>query len=106
MIDNINEKLPTECTNITEVRHEIDNIDSTIIKLLAKRFKYVKEVVKYKDGTAKGIEATDRRMAVIKSRKEWAEQVGFNSDIIEKIYNDLIDFFIDEEKNIANSQAV
>lgn len=96
-------KQPQECTNITEVRNEIDNIDSKIIKLLSTRFDYVREVVKYKDNTAAGIEASDRRAAVITSRRKWAEEAGIDPDVIENIYNTLIEYFIAEEKKIMNN---
>lgn len=97
---NINGKLPLECTDISEVRNEIDNIDKEIIRLLATRFEYVKEVVKYKDGTAKGIEAADRKAAVFRTRREWAEQNGLNPDVIEDIYTKLVQYFIEEEKKL------
>lgn len=103
MCDNNKRKLPQECTNITEVRNEIDRIDTEIINLLSQRFGYVREVVKYKDNTAEGIEATDRRQAVIDSRRSWAENSGINPDVIEHIYNTLIDYFIEEEKKIVHS---
>lgn len=103
MTDNNNRKLPHECTNIAEVRNEIDNIDSEIINLLSTRFGYVREVVKYKEKTNSGIEATDRRTAVISSRREWAEEAGINPDVIESIYNTLIDYFIVEEKKIMQN---
>ena len=89
-----------ECTTITEVRNEIDNIDSEIIKLLSTRFGYVREVVKYKENTDSGIEATDRRAAVIASRRQWAKEAGLSPDVIENIYNTLIDYFIEEEKKL------
>lgn len=102
MANNINEKLPLECSNITEVRNEIDNIDKEIIRLLSVRFGYVREVVKYKENTSDGIEAADRRAAVISSRREWAEAQGLNPDVIEDMYNRLINYFIEEEKKIIN----
>lgn len=101
MDDNNSTKLPHECSDIAEVRDEIDRIDSQIIQLLSTRFGYVREVVKYKDNTATGIEATDRRAAVIASRRKWAEEASLNPDVIENIYNTLIDYFIDEEKKLA-----
>lgn len=97
MVDS-KRKLPGECTNINEVRNEIDNIDFDLIKLLSNRFGYVREVVKYKENTNDGIEASDRRAAVIASRRKWAEEAGINPDVIENIYNTLIDYFITEEK--------
>lgn len=100
MAHNINEKLPHECTNINEVRQEIDNIDYEIIRLLATRFGYVREVVKYKEKNDSSIEAPDRRAAVLKSRSEWAEKVGLAPDVVEEIYNRLIDYYIEEEKKL------
>ncbi|MCQ2959949.1 MAG: chorismate mutase [Bacteroidales bacterium] len=99
---NITQKKPSECTNITEVRNEIDNIDKVVIALLKERFQYVKEVVKYKEKTAASIEASDRREAVIVQRRQWAEENGLNPDVIEEIYKRLIQYFIDEEKKIIN----
>ncbi|MBQ0060423.1 MAG: chorismate mutase [Bacteroidales bacterium] len=99
MVDS-KRKLPGECTNINEVRNEIDNIDFDLIKLLSNRFGYVREVVKYKENTNDGIEASDRRAAVIASRRKWAEEAGVNPDVIENIYNTLIDYFITEEKKL------
>ena len=103
MVDNNKRRLPQECTNVTEVRNEIDKIDSDIIKLLSTRFGYVREVVKYKENTNTGIEASGRRAEVIASRRKWAEEAGISPDVIESIYNTLIDYFIIEEKKIMNN---
>lgn len=100
MKDNRPRKLPQECTHITEVRNEIDHIDFDIIQLLSTRFDYVREVVKYKENTHSSIEATDRRAAVIASRRQWAEEAGLSPDVIEHIYNTLIEYFIEEEKKL------
>lgn len=100
MIENVNVKLPHECTDISEVRQEIDHIDFQIIQLLSTRLNYVREVVKYKDGTPDGIEASDRKAAVINSRREWAQQAGIGPDVIEDIYQRLIAYCIEEEKKL------
>lgn len=98
MIQEINKKLPVECSDITEVRNEIDVIDKEIIRLLSTRLSYVREVVKFKDGTPEGIEAPNRRNEVLETRRQWAEEDGLDPSVIEDIYNRLIDYFIDEEK--------
>lgn len=99
---DINKNSPSQCACIEEVRSEIDSIDQAIIRLLSKRFEYVKEVVKYKDGTPEGIEAPDRRQAVLSSRRRWAEEQGLCPDTVEDIYDRLIQYFINEEKKINN----
>lgn len=92
---------PEECKNISDVRNEIDRIDQEIIHLLSVRSEYVREVVKYKEATAEGIEATDRRAAVLQTRREWAVQAGLSPDVIEEIYDRLVSYFIDEEKKLV-----
>mgnify|MGYP003291450895 CR=1 FL=1 len=101
----VNEKLPQECSNIDEVRHEIDNIDSEIIRLLSVRSSYVSEVAKYKQQTGKSVEAPQRRATVISSRREWAEKAGFSPDVIEQIYNTIIEYYIEEEKKIISNTS-
>lgn len=93
-------KTPSECTDITEVRAEIDHIDQAIIELIGQRFGYVKEVVKYKDRTAKAIEANDRRESMKIDRRVWAEQNGLSADVIERMYDMLVEYFIAEEKKL------
>lgn len=102
MEPHVTTRQPSECTNISEVRNEIDNIDRAILELLANRFEYVKEVVKYKAKTAESIVATDRRDAVLKERRQWASELGLDPDVIEGIYSSLIQYFINEEKKIIN----
>lgn len=92
--------MPNECTCIEDVRNEIDSIDREIIQLLATRLGYVREVVKYKENTHKAIEANDRRLAVLNTRREWAEEQGLNPDVVESIYDALIKYFIEEEKKL------
>lgn len=100
MVTDVNCKRPEECTNITEVRNEIDRIDDTIIELLSNRLQYVKEVVKYKGNSQDSIVAEDRRRAVLAGRRKWAEERGLDPDVIEDIYDRLIKYFISEEMKI------
>ena len=98
----VNDRLPSDCTSIEEVRQEIDNIDKVVIKLLRERFEYVKAVVRYKEKTASSIEASDRRAAVLSERRRLAEEAGLDPDVIEEIYARLISYFIEEEKKLIN----
>lgn len=100
MANSINGRLPEECSNIAEVRGEIDNIDREIIRLIGVRFDYVREVVKYKTATASGVEASGRRQEVLDTRRQWAQENGLDPDVVEDIYVRLVQYFIDEEKKI------
>jgi isochorismate pyruvate lyase len=95
-------KQPFECKSIVDIRCEIDRIDKEIINRLCERFRYVKEVVKFKTGTTDSIIAKERYDCVIKQRGQWAEENGLDNKVIEEVYTLLLDYFIEEEMKIAN----
>jgi len=78
-----NMKTPEECENLAEIRREIDRLDQHLIGTLAERFK--------------------RRWRILSSQSElaqrrlWAEQQGLNPQVVEKLFNDLVKYFIAEE---------
>ena len=91
-------KMPDKCTNIQEIRTEIDEIDRQVIASFAKRFAYVKAASKFKTD-ATSVRAKERFVAMLEQRRIWAQEDGLNPDVIEKIYRDLITYFIEEELN-------
>ena len=94
---------PSEhCSTIEEVREAIDKIDKSIIELLGQRFEYVKEITRFKKPDQDSIVAQQRFDEVIATRRKLAEQCGLNPDIIETIYRELLEHFIDEELKLFN----
>ena len=89
-------KVPEECLDIQDIRKEIDAIDREVIKLLGKRFAYVKAAAKFKRN-ADSVKAMNRFNVMLQQRRIWAEEVGLNPDAIEKLYRDLVGYFIEEE---------
>ncbi len=96
-------KKAVDCSNIEEIREQIDLIDNKIIEAIALRFEFVKEVVKYKKPNADSIKALDRYNLVIAKRREWAQEKGLDADVIEKVYKTLIDYFIAQEMKIITN---
>jgi len=94
-------KQPDKCENIEEIREAIDNIDKEIIRLIGRRFGYVKEIVKFKNKDRDSIVDKDRYNEVIENRRKLAVENGLNPDLIENIYKNLIDHFINKEIEIA-----
>jgi isochorismate pyruvate lyase len=89
-------KAPEECLDIQEIRQGIDAIDREVINLLGKRFAYVKAAAQFKT-SSDGVKAVDRFNAMLQQRRVWAEEVELNPDAIEKLYRDLVGYFIEEE---------
>ncbi|MGL4621125.1 isochorismate lyase [Chroococcidiopsis sp.] len=85
-----------ECVDIEEIRREIDAIDREVIELLGQRFAYVKAAAQFKKN-ADGVKAVDRFNSMLEQRRIWAEEFGLNPDAIEKLYRDLVGYFIEEE---------
>jgi len=89
-------KLAATCENLQEIRQEIDAIDQTIIRLLGQRYEYVQAAAKFKT-SAQTVNAEERVKAMMQQRRVWAEEAGISPDIVEKIYTELVQYFIQEE---------
>ncbi|MEK0180777.1 MAG: isochorismate lyase [Oscillatoriales cyanobacterium] len=97
-------KAPNECVNILEVREEIDLIDREVIDALSKRFQYVIAAARFKTSEA-SVKAPDRFYAMLQQRREWAQEAGLNADVVEKLYRDLVNHFIEEEMKHYKSDS-
>lgn len=94
------------CTNLNEVRVEIDLLDEQIIALLAQREGYVLQAAKFKrDEDA--VKAPDRVEQVIQKVRHKAQMHGANPEIVEVVYRNMIQAFITQElsehKRIADA---
>ncbi|NOZ83287.1 MAG: chorismate mutase [Epsilonproteobacteria bacterium] len=84
------------CTNITDIRTAIDEIDNSIVQLISKRSEYVKEASRFKKDE-NAVKDPNRVAKVIASKKELALKYGASPKLIGNIYKMMIDFFIKEE---------
>lgn len=89
-------KSPEQCESMTDIRAEIDRLDRQVLALLGQRFAYVKAASKFKTSETT-VRAPERLQAMLQQRRAWAEEEGLNADAIEKIYQDLVHHFINEE---------
>ncbi|WP_261425731.1 isochorismate lyase [Serratia proteamaculans] len=87
---------PQDCANMNDIRAEIDMMDESIIKLIAQRFAYVKAAAKFKT-SPDAVRAKERLEAMLLQRRVWADEQGLSPEVIEKMYRDLVNYFISEE---------
>src|SRR3989339_2256879 len=92
----IHEKEPEQCAGMPDIRAEIARIDQAVIALLGKRFRYVRAAAPFKTDAA-AVRAPERFAAMLAQRRVWAEQQGLSAEVIEKMYRDLVAYFIAEE---------
>ena len=97
-------KPPGECSSMEEIREAIDEIDHEIVAAIGRRFEYVKAIMRFKS-TADDVRAPQRYQAVLQQRREWATEEGLDPDVIEKLYRNLIDYFIAHEMTILKAFA-
>lgn len=96
---------PNACKDMTDIRQEIDLLDQTIIGLIGKRYQYVQAAAKFKTSAA-AVRAPERFRAMLQQRRDWAEAVGLDPNVIEKLYHDLVSHFIEEEMKHWQAQAI
>jgi len=89
-------KTPEQCESMVDIRAEIDRLDRQVVALLGQRFAYVKAASKFKTSETT-VRAPERLQAMLQQRRVWAEAEGLDADVIEKMYQDLVNHFINEE---------
>jgi isochorismate pyruvate lyase len=87
---------PENCSDMEDIRVEIDSMDRDVIAILGKRFEYVKAAAKFKTSET-SVHAPERFKSMLEQRRVWASAEGLNPDVIEKMYRDLVNHFIQEE---------
>ena len=85
-----------KCSNLSEVRANIDRIDDEIIKLIAERSEYVAQASAFKKNE-NGVKAPARVEQVISKVRAKAGDYGADADMVEALYREMISRFIDME---------
>lgn len=87
---------PENCADMNEIRAEIDALDQEVIHLLSQRFGYVKSASKFKKNPDQ-VQAKTRFESMLAQRRVWAENAGLGPEVIEKMFRDLVTWFIAQE---------
>ena len=89
-------KAPEACENLNDIRAGIDFYDRQIFESLKKRLGYVKAAAQFKTNE-QDIPAPERVAAMIDERREWAIEGGFDVDFVEKLYEQIIHWNIQQQ---------
>ncbi|MCD4761303.1 chorismate mutase [bacterium] len=85
VMENKNNKLPTE---IIKIREQINAADRQIINALALRANLIKKISKYKN--IRQIRDIKREVEIIENVSLWAEKKGLNVKLIQKLYTGML----------------
>ena len=84
------------CKTLEEVRSEVDKIDEELVKLIAKRSKYVKQAAKFKDSVEE-IKSDERIDDVLNHVRHLAATLGISPNLVADIFKILIDKMVEME---------
>lgn len=88
--------MDTRCTSLDEVRQRIDEIDRSLVLLLAKRGNLVTQAASFKK-TTDDVRAPARVEQVIAKVRKMASETGASPAVVEQVYRAMIAAFIAEE---------
>ncbi|MEI6731972.1 MAG: chorismate mutase [archaeon] len=87
--------------SIEEIRKRIDELDTSILESLAKRFSLLDDLTEYKLKNNLPIRLLDREQALIKEKIGKARNLGLNND---KFIADMFQSIIDESSRIQEEK--
>ncbi len=85
-----------KCRTLEEAREKIDKVDEEIVKLIAQRNDYIKQIAHFKTSVDE-IKAEDRIEDVISSVREQAISLGLSPNLINELYVKMIDAMVESE---------
>ena len=95
---------PKECTDLSQVRVEIDRVDTALIDLIAERFGYVERAWQIKLGLGQEANVPWRNQQVIDKVRARADARGLPPDLAEALWRQMIGWFIQYEEEKLNNE--
>ena len=93
-MSNISE--PADCTDMTQVRAGVDDVDRQLVVLLARRFGYMDAAARIKP--TREVVRDEWRKADVKAKVDAAAaQAGVDRELVARLYEDLIETSIAHE---------
>jgi len=84
------------CSTLEEARKKIDEVDAEIIKLIAKRNDYIKQIAHFKTSVDE-VKAQERINDVISRARQQAIDLGLSPNLINDLYVRMIDGMVESE---------
>ncbi len=99
----MSQRKPQDCSGMSEVRAEIDRIDTALVDLIAERFEFVDRAWQLK--TSPGDAYVPWRIQqVIDKVKARAEQRGLPRELAEALWRQMIGWFVQYEEEKLRRQ--
>jgi isochorismate pyruvate lyase len=89
---------PAACRDMSEVRAEIDRLDSALVDLIAERFTYVERAWQLKLGAKQEANVPWRNQQVIDKVRARGSAKGVPADLCEALWRQMIGWFVQYEE--------
>jgi isochorismate pyruvate lyase len=96
-------KTPQDCPSMIELRAAIDELDGSIVQLLAKRATYIDRAAELKSVNGLPANIPARVEEVVAKVKANAAREGFDPDLAEQIWRQLVSWSIAREERTLNA---
>lgn len=87
---------PNSVSTMAEVRANIDALDRSIVRLLRKRLDFIEAAARIKQ-SRDAVRDEARKADVINKARLEAERIGLPTDLVEQLYEQLIEYSIAHE---------
>lgn len=91
-------RLPQDCADLTQVRTEIDRVDTALVALIGERFGYVERAWQIKLQSKQEANVPWRNQQVIDKVRARAKEAGVPPDLVEALWRQMIGWFIQYEE--------
>jgi|SRR3954451_4001378 isochorismate pyruvate lyase len=81
---------PEECRTMAEVRDGVDRLDDDIVRLLARRFRFMEAAARVK-GSRDRVRDERRKAEIIARVRRAAANAGIPEDVVAELYDRLIE---------------
>ncbi len=95
---------PADCPTMTEVRAEIDRVDTALVALIGERFGYVERAWQLKLAEKAQANVPWRNQQVIDKVRAKAVEQGVPPDLCEALWRQMIGWFIQYEEEKLRSE--
>jgi isochorismate pyruvate lyase len=85
-----------QCTTLDEARKKIDEVDEEIVKLIARRNGYIKQIAHFKTSVEE-VKAEERINDVISRVRQQAIDLDLSPNLINDLYVRMIDAMVESE---------
>lgn len=89
---------PQDCSDMADIRAEIDRIDAGLVRLLAERAAYIDRAAVIKAVAGLPARIPPRVEQVVANVRDHAQAHGLSPDLVEMLWRRLIDWSIAREK--------